>query len=136
MIQNSKKYAGIVLLAMILLSSCATFLNSRLQKIHINTPKNVKIISVDRSILVDSLVKRKRERKTYFVQRSKLPIKVIVQVDSTQKTILLKPKYMFASWANFCFNNGLSMLVDTNNKRCYRYQISNYIREYKRVTSK
>lgn len=114
---------------MLLLSSCATILNSPVQKIYISSGKDVKIVSVDKATYVDSAFKSKDAPKAYYVPRSNNPLKVTIQIDSIQKTLLLRPRNSLAFWANIYFNYGLGMLVDWKNvKRC-RYRANNYFTE-------
>jgi hypothetical protein len=95
MIEWLNKYA--VVFFMLLLSSCATIINQPLQKIFIATDKNVKVISVEKAVLMDSS-KHTNARKEYFVKRSNTPLIITVQADSTKKIIVLKSKISFAYW--------------------------------------
>jgi hypothetical protein len=124
MIEWLNKYA--VVFFMLLLSSCATIINQPLQKIYITTDKNVKVISVEKAVLMDSS-KHTNARKEYFVKRSNTPLIITVQADSTKKIIVLKSKNSFAYWYNIAANYGIGMLVDRDNEKRFTYQQSSYI---------
>ena len=125
-IPKSKKYLGICLVAILLLSSCATILNRSVQKIYISGDKNVKIISVDKATHVDSSLRNMNAPKAYYVPRSVQPLKVTVQIDSTLKILSLRPRYSLAYWANLCFNYGIGILVDMDNVKHCGYKVHNY----------
>ena len=119
-----KKYAAVFFI--ILFSSCATILNQPQQKIFITTDKNVKVISVESSVLMDAS-KVTNPPIEYFVKRSNTLLIITVQVDSTKKIIVLKPKNSFAYWCNIISNYGIGMLVDKGNLKRYAYPKINYI---------
>jgi hypothetical protein len=60
------------------------------------------------------------------VERSKKPLAVELQVDSTKKTLLLPSRNSTAYWLNIYFNDGIGMLVDKNNLKRYAYPKRNY----------
>ncbi|WP_462250321.1 hypothetical protein [Ferruginibacter sp.] len=124
MIEWIKKYHTVVLL--FFLSSCATIINQPLQNIFIATDKNIKVISVEKAVLMDSS-KHTNARKEYFVKRSNTPLVITVQTDSTKKVIVLKPKNSFAYWYNIAANYGIGMLIDRDNVKRFTYQQSSYV---------
>jgi hypothetical protein len=119
-----KKYYAVVFI--FVFSSCATIINQPLQKIFIITDKNIKVISVENAVLMDSS-KQNNTPKKYFVKRSNTPLIINVQTDSTKNIIILKPKSSFAYWYNIIFNFGIGMLIDKDNLKRYTYPKINYI---------
>ena len=109
-----------------LFSSCATILNQPVQKIIITTGKNIKVISVEKAVLIDSS-KHTHTPKEYFLTRSNTPLIINVQTDSTKNIIILKPKSSFAYWYNIISNFGIGMLIDKDNLKRYAYPKINYI---------
>jgi hypothetical protein len=121
---SNKKYPLICLL--FLLSSCATFFNSPFEKIYITTSKNVKVLSVEKTVLKNSSFIHDNSSQVYYVMRGRIPTKINVLIDSTRKTIVLKPMNSFAFWCNI-ENYGFGMLVDKNNVKRYAYQKRTYL---------
>jgi hypothetical protein len=109
-----------------LLYSCATFLNRPVQKIFISTDARVKILSVEKTLGIDSSYLGKPVTKTYFVTRNNQSLTVTVRVDSTIQQLHLKPKNSFAYWLNIPENYGIGMLVDKDNVKRYDYPFRNY----------
>ena len=122
------KYQVIIIGTLILLSSCATVLNSPVQKISISTDKNIQVLSVDRATLIDSTFIGIDGSSTYYIPRGKQPLKVVLQIDSTKKMILLHPGSSFAYWYNIMVNYGIGMLIDKNNPKRYAYPVRNYLK--------
>ncbi len=110
----------------LLLSSCATILNQPMQKVAIATGKNIKAVSIGKSLSVDSSLIRIDAPRFYYLVRSPEPVEVELQLDSTKKTTFLKSRNSFAYWANIYFNYGLGMLVDRDNTKRYAYPRNNY----------
>lgn len=117
----------ISILILLSLSSCATILNSSIQKISISSEENIKILSVDKAILEDSSFNNGNDTKEYYVLRSKSPIKIDLLADSIPKTIILNPQKSFAYWLNIYYAMGLGMLVDKNSTKRFGYPQSNYL---------
>jgi hypothetical protein len=115
------KYQVIIIGFFTLLSSCATYLNSPVQKISISADKKIQVVSVDRSILKDGT-------GLYHIPRSNNPLIVKLQIDSAQKTVTLLPKSSFAYWFNIYCNYGIGMLVDKDNPKRYGYPRRNYFK--------
>jgi hypothetical protein len=124
------RYTGLFLLLMplLLLYSCATFLNKPVQKIFISTDAKVKILSVEKALAIDSSYLGKPATKAYFIPRGKKSLTVTVQVDSTIQHLSLKPKNSFAYWLNIPENYGIGMLADKDNVKRYDYPIRNYLK--------
>jgi hypothetical protein len=108
------KYQVIIIGFLTLISSCATVLNSPVQKIYISSDEKVQVISVDKAVSTDGI-------GSYYIPRSNTPLIVKLQIDSTQKTITLTPKSSFAYWFNIYCNYGIGMLVDKDNPKRYAY---------------
>ena len=120
-------YLLVLFIMLHLLSSCATILNSPVQKIFVATDTIVKIISVDKVVSIDSSLMRQGASIGYYVVRSNMPLKVTLQIDSTKKAISLLPRNSFAYWYNIFGNYGIGMLVDRDNLKRYGYPARNYI---------
>src|ERR1700750_1274772 len=87
-------------------SSCATILNSGAQKISITTDKIIKVLSVDSSLKISG------DRNSFYVERSKDPVKINLRVDTIDQALPVKPHSSVAYWANIYFNYGIGMLAD------------------------
>jgi hypothetical protein len=120
-------YTAIFIVSILLLSSCATILNAPLQKVHIASNKNIKIISVEKVVLIDSSLMGANAPKTFYVLRSGNQLKINIEIDNTKKIIFLKPKKSFAYWYNIFSNYGIGMLIDKDNVKKYGYPSQNYI---------
>lgn len=112
-----------ILLIGLLFSSCATILNNGAQKITITSDKKIKVVSVDSSLKVFG------DRNSVYLERSMNPIKINLQVDTANKTILIKPHSSVAYWANIYFNYGIGMLVDKDNPKRYAYPKRFYLQQ-------
>jgi hypothetical protein len=123
----TKKYLALIAV-LLFFSSCATILNSPVQKIIISTDKNIKVISVERVAVIDSSFKNINATRAYYIPRSNKPVKVNLQIDSASKTILLLPKNSFAYWYNIPSTYGIGMLVDKDNMKRYGYSKRNYLK--------
>jgi hypothetical protein len=115
------KFQVIIIGFSTLLSSCATLLNSPVQKISISSDRKIHVVSVDQAVLTDGT-------GSYYVPRSNNPVIVKLQIDSTEKTIALTPKSSFAYWFNIYCNYGIGMLVDKDNPKRYGYARRNYFK--------
>lgn len=118
-------YFTIFIASTFLFSSCATILNQPVQRIFISTDKNIKAVSISKSLSVDSSLLRIDAPTIYYIARSTKPLEVELQLDSTKKTIFLKARNSFAYWANIYFY-GIGMLVDRDNIKRYAYPKRNY----------
>ena len=122
----NKNYSAILFVLLALLSSCATILNSPVQKILITSDKNIRIRSVEKVALIDSTSIGINDQIAYYVVRSTQPLKVNIQIDTIKKTILLKSRNSLAFWANIFSTDGVGMLVDKDNLKRYAYPNRNY----------
>jgi hypothetical protein len=122
------KYKLILISLSLFFSSCATILNSPVQKIVISTSKNISVVSVDRVTVIDSAVTDRNATRAYYIPRSNQPLKVNLQIDSTHKAILLTPKHSFAYWCNIASNYGIGMLVDKDNVKRFAYPKKSYLK--------
>lgn len=126
MTRSNIKYL-IVFCILSLFSSCATLLNNPVQKIFIATDNKVKVISVEKNVLVDSSLMGINAPRAYYIIRSNNSLKVNLEIDSIKKAIFLHPRNSFAYWFNIYCNYGIGMLVDKNNTRRYSYPVRNYL---------
>ena len=122
------KYQVSIIGFLLFFSSCATIFNSPVQKVFISADKNIKVLSVENTTLVDSSLIDKYRTKAYYIPRSDKPLSVKLQMDSIQKTIILKPKSSFAFWYNIYCNYGIGMLIDKDNPKRYGYPNRNYLK--------
>ncbi len=111
--------------SVLLLSSCATILNQPVQRVAIATDKNIKSVSVSKSLSVDSSLIRIDAPGFYYTVRSPRPLEVELQTDSIKKTVFLKARNSPAYWANLYYF-GIGMLVDRDNTKRYAYPKNNY----------
>lgn len=101
-------------------SSCATVLNSGVQKIGISTDKRIEVVSVDNSL------KKIGYNDFFYVERNRNPVKINLKIDGTDTTILLKSHNSVAFWANISMY-GAGMLVDRNNPKRFAYPRGTYL---------
>jgi hypothetical protein len=98
-----------------IVSACATVLNGGTQKISIRTDNNLKVVSVDSSLKIFG------DRSSFYVERSRNPLKVNIQTDTSKKQILIQSHNSVAYWANIYFNYGIGMLIDRDRPGRYSY---------------
>ena len=122
----NKNPTKILLSILPLFYSCATVFNTPVQKVFLETDKNIQIISVNKSVSSDSSLASQPASKTYDVRRSNEPLIITIQIDSTQRYIALQPKNSPEYLMNILYNFGIGMLVEKNNVRRYEYQSRNY----------
>jgi hypothetical protein len=90
----------ILFFGMSFLVSCSTVLRSNQQIIVIAADKSIKNVSVNNGILIDSIQLKSAERKKYIVERSRQPLWITLQTDSSMQDYALKPRYTLrAGWA-------------------------------------
>ncbi len=116
-----------VIVLLILGSSCATILNSPVQKIYLSSDKNIKVISVDNVALIDSSLSDLDGSIGYYVPRGKKSLSIQIQRDSAKTLVWLAPRNSVAYWYNIFSNYGIGMLVDRDNFKRYGYPARNYI---------
>ena len=121
------KYYIFILFPALMMSSCASILNSSMQKVSVTSDKQIKIISLEKSVYKESGFVDSNHAKSFFVFRSSMPLSVNLEVDSIHKTILLYPRSSFAYWLNIFFNYGIGMLIDKDNPKRYSYSRDNHI---------
>lgn len=119
---NEKKRFPVAFILMVFLSSCATILNKPVQKVFITTDRNLKLISIDTTVVTDSL-----HSSNHSVQRSNRSLVIRVQTDSIEKSLRLQPTKSFAYWFNIPENYGIGMLIDKNSNKRYGYPVRNYL---------
>lgn len=116
-----------LLLYALLTSGCATILNQNLQRIAIATAANVKVLAVKGATPTEYMARVQHNARVYYAKRSAKPITIQLQVDTTIKNIVIKPRNSAAFWLNIYCNYGAGMLIDLNNPRRYSYPAYNYI---------
>ena len=110
-----------VILLCPLLFSCATILNGPAQKIRISAGKNITVLSVDRSIPLDTAVQGMDRVISYIVPRSSRDLVIHMRVDTAKKTFPLRPRNSLAFWYNIFTTYGIGLVVDWNNPKRYSY---------------
>jgi uncharacterized protein YceK len=111
----------LLLLPLILFSSCATILNKPNTKTSLYTSSPAKII-IDQDTLSTT-----ENKVDIILPRSKDTISIITITDSTKKTFHLNPKNSIAYYGNIPFNYGIGMLIDRNNSKRYKYPSQVYV---------
>ncbi|HBS85833.1 MAG TPA: hypothetical protein DEA97_04715 [Bacteroidales bacterium] len=109
-----KKYLYITL-TLLLLTSCATIINSPIQKVEITTDNNISNITLDSSNL--SI----RKNEVFYVLRDKSPLIIRYQVDSSINTIKIASHTSFLYWSNIFFNYGIGCFLEWNHPERYKY---------------
>jgi len=120
------RYPPAFLILPLVFSSCATILNKPLQQIAITPGPGIEIVSVAKGRLVDHPLIGSGEARVYVVPRSNNPLAVRVRVDTSYKTVELKPRHSVAYWSNIYFNDGIGMLWDRRTEKRYGYRPFNY----------
>jgi hypothetical protein len=95
-----------------------TPLNRHTQKIHIATDNKITGLRVEQATQLDST--------TYVVTRGRQDLTIHFRLDTTEKTLLLRPRNSFAFWFNV-YNYCVGMLVDWKNPRRYGYPAYTYL---------
>ena len=126
-LHNLKQFLLFLAPSILLFASCATVLNSPIQKVTITSDKNIKIISVNKFEYQESALSDSDHSRSYYVFRSFMPLKVNLLVDSIPKSIVILPKNSFAYWLNISFLYGLGMLIDKDTPKRYAYSPNNHI---------
>ncbi|HEY4151211.1 MAG TPA: hypothetical protein VGM41_19875 [Chitinophagaceae bacterium] len=116
--------ACVYFLLPVFFGSCATILNGPAQNVHIASSPQIRVVSVDNCVLVDS--DAMVNPKTFVVPRRKKDLVVHLQLDSVVKTIMLRPQNSFAFWFNIYMTYGVGMLADKDNPKRYGYPGWNY----------
>lgn len=122
-----KKNAILFLITIQIFSSCASILNTPVQKISISTDKNIQLLSIENVGIQKSNVRTRNATHIFYVERSKDTLKVNLKVDSTKQSIYLAPKKSFAYWFNIYSNYGIGLLVDNHSIKRYAYSAKNYL---------
>jgi hypothetical protein len=95
-----------------------TPLNRHTQKIHIATDNKIPGLRVEQATQLDST--------TFLVTRGRQDLTIHFRLDTTEKTLLLRPRNSFAFWFNL-YNYCAGMLVDWKNPRRYGYPAYTYL---------
>ncbi|MFK7905886.1 MAG: hypothetical protein AB8B69_12205 [Chitinophagales bacterium] len=105
-----------LLMVCVLLSSCATILNSPQTSIAVYTTEPSKIIVGE-----DTIVTQKNRAKISVLRGDK-PLKIIAETDSLNKTIYLPPKYSGTYWLNLMYTSFIGMIIEHKNPKVFTYQ--------------
>jgi len=110
-----------ILIASILLGSCATIMNQPY--------KNVKVYTTESSRIIYryDTIKTINNKANLWVERKKELLSIVTITDSITKTIEIKPRNSFMYWVNIPYTYGIGMLVDMNNPKRYSYPKRIYI---------
>jgi len=103
-------YPGLIMSALTI-QACSHHVSKPLQKIHIDTYKNVKVISVDSASPVRFARHQqpcdcrpthtsKINSEQYYVTRSNKPLRVIIEIDSVRQTIYISPRSNYGRFLN------------------------------------
>src|SRR6185312_10574353 len=103
--------------------SCATVLNKGVQKISITSSEEIDVVSIDSSL------KSFNQHSTFYLERSKKPVTIELQLNTVRKKLFLKSHNSIAYWANIFFNYGIGMLVDKDNPKRFDYPRRIYIQK-------
>ena len=122
----------ISLIALSLLSSCASMINSPFQKVNIDHEPGLSVridtakFYYKNAEIYNVYIPKNYNKTGNFFQRSKSEIPLII---NDWDTLRLKPhRSYFAYWfANIYMSMGLGMLIDYNNDKSYEYPIFVYI---------
>lgn len=113
----------LIIIAGLFFSSCATILNSDVQKISITTGKGTRAVSIDNSMKIFG------SDNSFYVRRSENPLTVHFTTDTTKQEIVVRSHNSVAYWANIYFNYGIGMLVDRDNPKRYAYPNRIYVQQ-------
>ncbi|HEY0299077.1 MAG TPA: hypothetical protein VGB84_07650 [Arachidicoccus sp.] len=112
---------AISFVAMVILVSCSSILNNEQETITISTNKSIKNIKLYNGILIDSIQNKSAKSQKYTVYRSREPLRVELQTDSSVKTYQLNAKHSSAYWWNIPSNFGWGLLVDQLSQKRFTY---------------
>ena len=116
-----KYYIYIVLAISLLMTSCATLLNSPYKNITIYTTETSEIIYEQETVSTES------NKADLTVERKRDPIQITAVTDSLTKTFEVKSKNSFMYWCNIVSNYGLGMFIDKDSPKRYSYPSRIYI---------
>lgn len=122
--QNGKpllKYGTLFLLLAFGLSSCATILNSRKERIDIMP------LVPARAVVGQDTFELIKNRIRVEVSRSAQPLKVKLLAGNFANEYLIPSKSSFAYWFNLYANYGIGMLIDNDNPKRYSYPSRIYL---------
>ena len=108
-------------LVMLLLNSCATLFNTRMEKINIVTSESSTVVL--NNIPLQSVQNRVESK----VVRSPQNLELIVSSDSITKNVSVNPANSFMFWSNLSLFYGVGMLVDWKNPKRFSYPKTVYV---------
>lgn len=111
----------VIILLAIFLTSCASFLNNKGQKIKVITSLPATVVVKNDSVLTKS------NKIGLSVLRSRDSLMISVIRDSLVKRIQIPSSNSFAYWLNFYPSMGLGFLVDKDNPKRYAYPSLIYV---------
>ena len=126
MARHSALSVTAVFLIPVFFSSCATLLNGPAQNIRIATDENIRRVSIENALFVDSSARKPEMSGTYLVRRSNKTLVIHIQLDSGEKIIRIRPHNSLAYWLNI-ENYGIGMLVDKDHPQRYSYRCWSYL---------
>ncbi len=110
-----KIFKTIGILFFLLLTACATILNSPIQKIIITTDKNIT------NVTIDSTNKSIAINNTFYIARDKKPLIIHVQHDTTKYDVVLKSKLSSSYFFNLYPGLWEGFWIDYKNHAKYVY---------------
>ena len=131
----------------LVMSSCATRINDRYQKIYISVDSSIKNVKIENGVLTKDrrfhglwhsywlqnihhdTIKTSFNPKIanpVYVRQDFQPVVIHYMVDSLHKVAFLYPLDSFANWAIY-FNDNAGLLTNGNKSRRYGYQKWNYL---------
>ena len=116
-----KKSSFIILIPLLMLSSCATVMNRKTQRIDIITNKHAYVKINDQELA------NIKNRTKFIAVRDIRPINLVVFNDSISKELLLDSRSSFLYWFNIYANAGLGMLIDKDSPKRYVYPKRVYV---------
>jgi len=100
-----------------LASSCATILNSRVQRVHVVTDDKITAVTIDSSLT------KQGDKNSFYVSRSRQPLKLNLEVNGVHKSISIKSRNSIAWWLN-AYPSPFTLpgfLIDMKNPKRFSY---------------
>jgi hypothetical protein len=126
----NQKHCAAFYILFISLASCKPRLIWPTKRIYITTDKNIRIVSIAGNEPVHYSRKKNNRRyiaPIYQVPRTNKPVAVTVQIDSSEKTIILKPRKTYGWMFNANCVCGLGKPLTPYTAKCWTYRKKSYI---------